>query len=118
MSGPITSREEIHFGWLLKLRWGATACQLAILAATALLLGVTVQWPGVAAVLTLELFSNGWGEVLRRRPGEHALALRGFMALDVLLFTALLYFTGGPSNPFSFLYVVYIALGAVVLEAR
>jgi two-component system sensor histidine kinase RegB len=113
---------EIHFQWLLKLRWGATLCQLIILAASALLLDVAVQWPGVAAVLLVELLSNAAGEALGRRTAFAAsndvqgLALRAFMVLDVLLFTALLYFTGGPSNPFSFLYLVYIALGAVVLE--
>ena len=40
------------------------------------------------------------------------------MALDVLLLTGLLYFTGGPFNPFSFLYLVHIALAAVVLRPR
>src|SRR4051812_5423335 len=107
MAGPITSREEIHFGWLLKLRWGATGCQLVLLAAAALLLDVTVQWAGVVAVLGLELLSNAAGEGLRRKPGAHAVALRALMALDVVLFSGLLYFTGGPANPFSFLYVVY-----------
>ncbi|HUH01435.1 MAG TPA: ATP-binding protein, partial [Kofleriaceae bacterium] len=34
------------------------------------------------------------------------------------LLTALLYFTGGPVNPFSFLYLVQIALAAVVLHAH
>jgi two-component system sensor histidine kinase RegB len=106
--------EEIHSDWLVRLRWGATACQLVILVGCALLLDVEVRWSGVAAVLALELLSNAWGAAVRGRP----LSVRGFMALDVLLFTALLYFTGGPSNPFSFLYLVYIALGAVVLAPR
>ena len=39
------------------------------------------------------------------------------MAADVLLLTALLYFTGGPFNPFNFLYLVHIALAAVVLRS-
>jgi two-component system, sensor histidine kinase RegB len=37
------------------------------------------------------------------------------MALDVLVFSGLLYFTGGPMNPFSFLYLVPIALAAIIL---
>jgi two-component system sensor histidine kinase RegB len=117
MTGPI-SREAIHFGWLLKLRWLATVAQLVLLAAAALLLDVTVQWAGVAAVLLLELMSNGVGEALRRAQATRPVALRALMAADVVLFTALLYFTGGPANPFSFLYLVYIALGAVVLDVR
>ena len=38
------------------------------------------------------------------------------MAIDVVILTGLLFFTGGPFNPFSFLYLVHIALGAVVLR--
>ena len=34
------------------------------------------------------------------------------MVLDIFLLTALLHFTGGPFNPFSFLYLVEIALAA------
>jgi len=38
------------------------------------------------------------------------------MGLDVLLLTALLSVTGGPFNPFNFLYLVYIALATVILR--
>ncbi|HET6611710.1 MAG TPA: ATP-binding protein [Kofleriaceae bacterium] len=44
--------------------------------------------------------------------------LMSIMALDVALLSGLLYFTGGPFNPFSFLYLVNIALAAVTLRAR
>ena len=40
------------------------------------------------------------------------------LALDALLLTGLLHSTGGPYNPFSVLYLVYITLAAVVLHAR
>jgi two-component system sensor histidine kinase RegB len=43
--------------------------------------------------------------------------LGGLMAADVGLFTLLLLLTGGAFNPFNFLYLVYIALAAVVLPA-
>jgi hypothetical protein len=45
-------------------------------------------------------------------------AIPALMIFDTLLFTGLLYWTGGPFNPFSFLYLVQIALAAVVLRAR
>jgi two-component system sensor histidine kinase RegB len=38
------------------------------------------------------------------------------MTFDVVSFTALLYFTGGPLNPFSFLYLVPIAIAATILR--
>ena len=40
------------------------------------------------------------------------------MVLDILVFSGLLYFTGGPMNPFSFLYLVPIALATVILGSR
>lgn len=42
-------------------------------------------------------------------------ALLGF---DILTLTGLLYFSGGPFNPFSFLYLVYVTLSAVILNVR
>jgi two-component system sensor histidine kinase RegB len=45
-------------------------------------------------------------------------AAPALMILDTIILTALLYFTGGPFNPFSFLYLVQIALAAVVLPSR
>ena len=38
------------------------------------------------------------------------------MAWDILHLTLLLYFTGGPMNPFTFLYLVHVALGALIMR--
>jgi two-component system sensor histidine kinase RegB len=46
--------------------------------------------------------------------GEVALHL----AVDIVVFTAVLYFTGGPTNPFVSLYLVPISLAATSLPAR
>ncbi len=113
-----SSRESIHLVWLLKLRWVAIVCQLVMIGLCVQLLDLDVRWEGVAAVTVLGAASNALGELLRRRGrGLSAFPLAA-LCLDVLLFSVLLYFTGGPTNPFSFLYVVYLAIAAVVLEAR
>ena len=39
------------------------------------------------------------------------------MMLDIAILTGLLYLTGGPHNPFGFLYLVQIALATVLLRA-
>ena len=39
------------------------------------------------------------------------------MMLDIAILTGLLYLTGGPHNPFCFLYLVQIALAAVLVRA-
>jgi two-component system sensor histidine kinase RegB len=53
---------------------------------------------------------------LRRRAAIPEEALAGLMGLDVLVLTGLLAWSGGPANPFSTIYLVNIALAAVVLR--
>jgi two-component system sensor histidine kinase RegB len=45
-------------------------------------------------------------------------ALFGVIAVDVVLLTALLALTGGPLNPFTFLYLVHVSLAAIVLSPK
>jgi two-component system sensor histidine kinase RegB len=83
--------------------------------------GLQVQLPlfALGVVLVLELLVNAWAILLTRRSapiGEHHVTLG--VSLDLILFSALLYFSGGPANPFSFLYLIHIALAAVVLPPR
>ncbi len=108
---------RIHYTWLIRLRWGAIALQLALIGAAYLPMEGQLPLQSLLAVVALEALFNlaamawvGRASVVR----ERTVALA--MAADVLLFTALLYLTGGPLNPFSFLYLVPIALAAVVLR--
>jgi two-component system sensor histidine kinase RegB len=107
-----------NLAWLLRLRWVAIAGQIITVLAVYFWMRIDLPlWP-VTAIVGFELLTNaasaGWA---RGRPNVREWALAVLMALDVVLLTALLYFTGGPVNPFSFLYVVHIALAAVVLRA-
>ena len=58
--------------------------------------------------------SNMWLTTRKEDAGPLGL----FVVLDVCLLTGLLYFSGGPTNPFSIIYVVYIAMSAVMLTPR
>ena len=110
---------RINFSWLIRLRWAAIAGHVATIAVSYRMLGITLPLQSLGAIVAAEVLVNGMAMALRksgRRVEAHWLALS--MALDVLLLTALLYFTGGPFNPFSFLYLVHIALAAVVLRPR
>lgn len=51
--------------------------------------------------------------VLRR--GEHPLAIHMAMIFDLAILTGILALTGGASNPFSVLYLLHVALAAVLL---
>ncbi|HEX4460360.1 MAG TPA: ATP-binding protein, partial [Polyangia bacterium] len=102
----------------IKLRWGAIAGQIVTILGVARVVGVELPLPSLFAVIAIELVSNivCVAAARRRTPPEWWCGL--VMTLDVLLLTALLHLTGGPFNPFSFLYLVEIALAAVILRAR
>lgn len=48
---------------------------------------------------------------------EHSVAL-ALMLLDLLTLTAMLYYSGGAGNPFSFFYFVNLAVGGVMIRPR
>lgn len=111
--------DAIHFSWLVRLRWGAVAGQLLTVLAVPRYVHVALPLAALLTVIAVEAASNVMAYALLRtgRP-PRAWWLAALMAFDTLLLTALLYLSGGPFNPFSFLYLVQIALAAVVLEAR
>jgi len=115
---PSLSPEKIQFAWLVRLRWAAIAGQLLVFAAVELILGFRLPWLPLVAIVGFEAATNTVGSWLasHRTPTERALA--AVLALDVLLLTCLLYFTGGPLNPFTFLYMVHVALAASTLSPR
>lgn len=104
--------------WLLRLRWGAVLAEAAALLTGLVVLRMALplvpllSLVGAAALANLLL--SIWvarGGVLTRP------AIGGVLAFDVLMLSALLYFSGGPANPFSVLYLVHVTLAAVVLGA-
>jgi two-component system sensor histidine kinase RegB len=110
---------RIQLSWLIKLRWAAVAAQGATILAVDRLLGVDLPLLRLGGPVGLTVASNlaaaAW--VRRGRPtGDRAIG--GLLVLDVLLLSWLLWLTGGPSNPFSFLYLVHISLATVLLGAR
>ena len=114
-----TSALSVNFAWLVRLRFGAVLGQLIVIVAVSSLLGAVLPLVALGIVMALELLLNVWA--LARLHGKKPIAERHVtlsMGADLLLFTALLYFSGGPANPFSFLYLIHIALAAVVLPPR
>jgi two-component system sensor histidine kinase RegB len=109
---------RINLSWLIKLRWGAAAGQLATILFVHLVMKVPLRLAPLLALVGLAALSNGaltmW---LRRARAVGEGVVVAVLTLDVLLLTGLLFFAGGSFNPFSFLYLVHIALAAVVLRS-
>ncbi|HEY2745100.1 MAG TPA: ATP-binding protein [Polyangia bacterium] len=112
------TREAINFSWLVKLRWGAIAGQIVTILGVAHILGVTLHLTALYAIIAVELASNVVCVLAARRAHAAEWWSGAVMVLDVVLLTALLHYAGGPFNPFSFLYLVEIALAAVIVRAR
>jgi two-component system sensor histidine kinase RegB len=111
---------HVSLPWFVRLRWGALAGQVLALVGAHAFLGVDLPvLPLALLVLATAITNVGLAVVVKRDrlplPPRHLLG--AVMLLDTLLLTALLYFTGGPTNPFSVLYLVHVTLGAVVLGA-
>ena len=115
----LLDRNGVNFSWLMKLRWSSIVGQIATILGVYLVLGIEVPLVPLLAIVGIELCSNILCALwFARRPQVREWHLAGVMGLDIALLTGLLYFTGGPFNPFSFLYLVNIALAAVVLQAQ
>jgi two-component system sensor histidine kinase RegB len=117
---PPTPRaaNAINFSWLVRLRWGAFLGQTVTILAVDFLMGIDLPLVPLLTIVAIEMLSNiACAIFVRARPQrveEWHLAV--IMAFDIILLTGLLYVSGGPFNPFSFLYLVHIALAAVILR--
>lgn len=107
----------LNLAWLTRLRWAAVAGQVATMGVAALAFGVVLPWGALLLVVAAEVAANAVAHrwlAARRAIGEGLVA--AVMVFDLLALTALLYATGGPTNPFNFLYLVHVALAAIVLR--
>ena len=93
------------------MRWGALAIEAAAVLVATQGLGVELPFVPIWSLVGLGALSNLWLTSRKERAGH----LGAFLVLDVVLLTGMLYLVGGPTNPFSIIYVVYIAMSAVML---
>lgn len=115
----VESPARINLAWLIKLRWSAIAGQLLLMVVVDQLMGWALPLAWLIAIVGLSVGTNLALACWHRRGAEaREWLLVSVMALDTLLLTLLLHVTGGAANPFSFLYLVQLALGAVVLRGR
>lgn len=115
----VIDASRLNLSWLLKLRWVAISGQAIAIAVANLAMSIDLPLLLLLSILFVEGISNlAAAHWAARRATVTEGALVALMAFDVLLLTIILHLTGGPFNPFSSLYLVHIALAAVVLSAN
>ncbi|HTR49960.1 MAG TPA: ATP-binding protein [Kofleriaceae bacterium] len=123
---PIPERNWVNIQWLARLRWAEIAGQAVTVLVAQFLLGGWLPIASLFGVIAIGLVSNLAIEMYffgDRRRGDatprpvHEWQLALVMMIDIAVLTGLLYLSGGPHNPFSFLYLVQIALAAAVVRA-
>jgi two-component system sensor histidine kinase RegB len=103
---------------LVQLRWFAVIGQFTTIAVVSLGIGIDLPLDRMLGVLAcLVLFNIGSQWRLRRIGTVTNNALFLALLVDVGSLTAQLYLSGGTTNPFAFLYLLQVILGAVLLEA-
>jgi two-component system sensor histidine kinase RegB len=112
-------RAAVGLPWLVRLRWGVIAFQLLVVALASRFFHTEMPSAAVLACIAAAAVSNLLVAQWLRRGGGAAEVTSGIvLAFDIVLFTGVLHLTGGPWNPFTIVYLVYITLGAVVLGSR
>lgn len=112
--GPVVTAR-----WLARFRWAVLAGAAATLTIAGNWLDVTFPATGAALLIAAQVVSNLWLHLVLSRGAEPSdRMLGGLILFDIAVLTALLMITGGPSNPFTVSYLVYITLTAVTLNAR
>lgn len=105
---------------LIELRWLAVGGQLATILGVQFVLGAQLPLTEMLVLVTaLSLFNLVSWLRCRTAAGEIANGeLFTGLLVDVALLSALLYYSGGIANPFIFLYLLQVAVGAVLLKPR
>jgi two-component system sensor histidine kinase RegB len=118
-------RLAVNASWLLRLRWVAVVGQLFTIGVARYVIGDSIFLLPLLSIVAFTAVTNVILLPLTRplRIEEKVsnythLRLAAVMLLDLLLLTGLLFFAGGPANPFALFYLVNLALAAVVLPTR
>ncbi len=105
--------------WLVRFRWAVAAGATLALTIAWIALALRFPVPLVAGALAVQVASNMWlHSRMRGDAGARARTLAAVLLFDVGLLTVLMLATGGPSNPFTISYLVYITLAAIIVAAR
>lgn len=114
---PADAAGRKNMALLMQLRWIAIAGQVATILIVHYGMGIRLPLFPMLVVPCIAIAVNlGSLSILRRRSDISHAELFLALLFDVLALTAQLYLSGGATNPFISLYLVQVALGAVLLH--
>jgi two-component system sensor histidine kinase RegB len=111
------SAPELVLRWLVPLRLLVAAGQAAALAVAAFGLALPLPYARLALVPAITALSSVALRLARVPPARVRALAAGVLVLDTLLFTLLLHWSGGPDNPFSAIYAIYVAMASMLGSA-
>ena len=111
-------RERLPLAWWLRIRWAGVIAVIVAGLTAQFALHLPLEPIPLAVLVALLAGSNLWlSWSLKRGMSPSVPLLGGVLVMDTLILTGVLYWTGGPSNPFSVFYLVHITLAVVVLPS-
>ena len=115
----ITNTGRVNLGHLFWLRSLAIIGQLVTIAVVQTFYGAHLPLAAMLTIVVLEVLFNAltWVRVARAQP-ETNLELFGQLWVDLGALSALLFLSGGATNPFVTLYLPSLAIAAAVLPWR
>ncbi|HEX2011430.1 MAG TPA: ATP-binding protein [Roseateles sp.] len=116
---PVQQAGRKNLLQLIQLRWLAVAGQLATILTVQFALGMHLPLAEMLSLLAALALFNLVCWLRSRAPyGVGDGELFAGLLVDVAVLTGQLYYSGGVTNPFIFLYLLQVALGAVLLRRR
>jgi two-component system sensor histidine kinase RegB len=105
---------QLALPWIVRLRYGMAFGQLATIVFVRYALGIDVP----VALVSIGPALVGLSNLLLARAVGTSTLVAGAFVLDTVCLTYVLMLSGGPTNPFSLLYLVQITLSAAILTKR
>ena len=114
-----TEQLNVAFPWLLVLKWGEVCCQVLLILVVSLTIDIELPPIYIGLIIGGEILTTLLLHIPFKKGQSISKTLIFLLFLvDTLLLTGLLHLTGGAMNPFTFLYLVHIVIGAIILEPK
>ena len=121
LPGIDTDEGVLWLGWVIRLRWVAIVGQVITVSFTFRLLDSPATTLPILAVVMIGLAVANLIAAPAVRPRDTPFpetALLAHLSLDVVALTAFFALAGGEENPFTALYLIHVAMAALMLPAR